>query len=115
MTSQEGPYQITKNQPKSEADIDDAPHRPSFIVVVGDYGGTFLSLSRFRVVCSLLFTLHMRHLSRLLQGIFQDYQSGPFDSNESNYCGVEMPLMDHVFGARYGALFVGKKETSSIH
>lgn len=44
-----------------------------------------------------------------LQGFFQLYQPISLDSSENNNCDVEILLMDHVFGASYGAPFVGKR------
>lgn len=44
-----------------------------------------------------------------LQEFFQLYQPISLDSSGNNNCDVEILLMDHVFGASYGAPFVGKR------
>lgn len=44
-----------------------------------------------------------------LQEVFQLYQPIPLYSSEKSNCDVELLLMDHVFGASYGAPFVGKR------
>lgn len=44
-----------------------------------------------------------------LQEFFQLYQPISLNSSEKNSCDVELLLMDHVFGASYGAPFVGKR------
>lgn len=44
-----------------------------------------------------------------LQEFFQLYQPISLDSSGNHNCDVEMLLMDHVFGASYGAPFVGKR------
>ncbi|KAJ5534937.1 hypothetical protein N7527_001191 [Penicillium freii] len=45
-----------------------------------------------------------------LQEFFQLYQPISLDSSGNHNCDVEMLLMDHVFGASYGAPFVGEYE-----
>ena len=44
-----------------------------------------------------------------LQEFLQLYQPISLDSSGSSNCDVEILLMDHVFGASYGAPFVGKR------
>lgn len=44
-----------------------------------------------------------------LQEFFQLYQPISLDSSGNGNCDVDILLMDHVFGASYGAPFVGKR------
>lgn len=61
----------------------------------------------------------VHHLARTpsstgLQDVFQVYQPVPFEPNGDNSCDVEILLMEHVFGASYGAPYVGKKRILNI-
>lgn len=47
--------------------------------------------------------------STALQNVFQVYHPVPFNSSGDNGCDVVVLLMDHVFGASYGAPFVGER------
>jgi hypothetical protein len=47
--------------------------------------------------------------STALQDVFQVYQPVPLAPSGEIGCDIELLLMDHVFGASYGAPFVGKR------
>ncbi|KAJ5430506.1 hypothetical protein N7491_007522 [Penicillium cf. griseofulvum] len=54
--------------------------------------------------------LYQTPSSTALQDFFQLYQPISLDSSGNDNCNVEILLMDHVFGASYGAPFVGDYE-----
>ncbi|KAJ5435724.1 hypothetical protein N7445_006609 [Penicillium cf. griseofulvum] len=54
--------------------------------------------------------LYQTPSSTALQDFFQLYQPLSLDSSGNDNCNVEILLMDHVFGASYGAPFVGDYE-----
>jgi len=74
-----------------------------------------LLLGYFPLACSLhdglrsLVRSSLTPSSTALQDVFQVYQPVPFNSSGDTGCDVEILLMDHVFGASYGAPFVGKR------
>lgn len=91
-------------------------------------GFGLLAIMVLFAVCGLLLLGHLPSVSSLqsglrsmaglssqtpsptgLQDFFQLYQPVSLDSSGNNNCDVEILLMDYVFGASYGAPFVGKR------